>query len=158
MRIGQGVDFHRLIPGEGITVGGVEIPCEFGVEAHSDGDVLIHALCDALLGAAALGDLGGHFPDSDERYRDVASTRLLNEVLRALQNAGTWKPVNVDSTVVLERPKLAEHIPAMRAHLAEALGVGLDSVSVKATRTEGLGALGRSEGIGAFCSVLIERG
>jgi len=149
VRTGLGYDCHRLADGRRLVLGGVEIPSERGLEGHSDADVLTHAIIDALLGAAALGDIGEHFPDTDERYRDADSLELLHAIVSRVADAG-FAIVNVDATVVLERPKLAEHRLGMRTALAGALGVGLERVSVKATRGEGMGFVGRGEGAAAL--------
>lgn len=154
-RVGQGVDVHAFGPGDGVVLGGVRIPHTQGVRAHSDGDVVIHALCDALLGAAALGDLGGHFPDDDPAYAGADSRALLRGVVAKLGKAG-WTAGNADVTVIAQAPKLAPHIDAMRANLASDLGLDASAVSVKATTSEGLGFTGRGEGIAAFAVVLIE--
>lgn len=154
-RVGQGVDVHAFGPGDAVVLGGVRIPHAQGVRAHSDGDVVIHALCDALLGAAALGDLGGHFPDDDPAYAGADSRALLRGVAAKLADAG-WTAGNADVTVIAQAPKLAPHIDAMRANLAADLGLDKSAVSVKATTSEGLGFTGRGEGIAAFAVVLIE--
>jgi 2-C-methyl-D-erythritol 2,4-cyclodiphosphate synthase len=153
-RVGQGFDVHRLEPGDGVVLGGVRIACPYRVVAHSDGDVLIHALCDALLGAAALGDIGRHFPDTDAKYRGADSRALLREVAAKVAAAG-WRPGNVDVTVIAEVPKLAPHVEEMRRRLAADLGVGVAQVSVKATTSEGLGFTGRKEGIAAQAVALL---
>jgi 2-C-methyl-D-erythritol 2,4-cyclodiphosphate synthase len=155
VRIGQGFDVHAFAEGRRLVLGGVEIPYERGLAGHSDADVLIHALCDALLGAAALGDIGMHFPDSDPAYQGANSRVLLREVARKLAAAG-WRIVNVDSTVIAQAPRLAPHIPAMIANLAADLGLAASAVSVKATTTERLGFTGRGEGIAAQAIALIE--
>ncbi|MEJ2061483.1 MAG: 2-C-methyl-D-erythritol 2,4-cyclodiphosphate synthase [Gammaproteobacteria bacterium] len=157
MRIGHGYDVHAFKAGDHIVLGGVRIAHDKAFKAHSDGDVLIHALCDALLGAAALGDIGRHFPDTDPDYAGANSRVLLAEVVKMLAEAG-WQVGNVDGTVIAQAPKLAPHIDAMREHLAEDLGVGLDQVNVKATTTEHLGFTGREEGIAAHAVALIMRG
>ena len=156
-RVGQGLDVHAFGPGEHVMLGAVRIPHERGLAAHSDGDVVLHALCDALLGAAALGDIGQHFPPGEERWRDADSLKLLARVLELL-SAPNWLPVNVDLTVACERPRIAPHIPAMREAIAGALGLATDAVSVKATTTEKLGFCGRGEGIAALAVVLVRRG
>jgi 2-C-methyl-D-erythritol 2,4-cyclodiphosphate synthase len=156
IRIGIGYDVHAFGPGDHVVLGGVRIPHGQGLEAHSDGDVLIHALCDALLGALALGDIGRHFPPTEERWRDADSRGLLRAVVAMLAGRG-WRAGNVDAVVVCERPKLAPHIDAMRAHLASDLGIAPDAVGVKATTSEGLGFTGRGEGIAAQAVVLLER-
>ncbi|HSD99440.1 MAG TPA: 2-C-methyl-D-erythritol 2,4-cyclodiphosphate synthase [Burkholderiales bacterium] len=154
MRIGQGFDAHALVAGRKLVIGGVAIPHEKGLAGHSDADVLIHAVCDALLGAAGLGDIGSHFPDSDARYKDVDSRRLLREVARLLKERGL-KAANVDATIIAQAPKMAPHIPAMRANLAADLGVAADAVNVKAKTTEKLGFVGRGEGIAAEAVALL---
>ncbi len=156
MRIGHGYDVHRLVEGRKLILGGVEIPWEKGLLGHSDADVLIHALMDALLGAAALGDIGKLFPDSDERYEGADSVELLHTVRQVLKDAG-YCVVNVDCTVIAQRPKLAPHIPLMREKLAAAMEVELDRVSVKATTEEGLGFSGEGLGIAAHAVALIEK-
>ena len=155
MRIGHGYDVHRLVEGRRLILGGVEIPWEKGLLGHSDADVLTHALMDALLGAAALGDIGQLFPDKDPAYEGADSIGLLREVARILRENG-WQPGNVDITVIAQRPKLAPHIPAMRRILAEAMGIDLSQVSVKATTEEGLGFTGTGEGIAAHAVALVE--
>ena len=156
MRVGHGYDVHRLVEGRKLILGGVEIPWEKGLLGHSDADVLLHALMDAMLGAAVLGDIGQHFPDSDERYAGADSLQLLAEVSRLLTEAG-YRLVNADCTILAQRPKLMPHVPAMRANIARVLGVELDAVSVKATTEEGLGFTGDGSGIAAHAVVLIER-
>ncbi|HEY8330967.1 MAG TPA: 2-C-methyl-D-erythritol 2,4-cyclodiphosphate synthase [Pseudomonas sp.] len=146
MRIGHGYDVHRFGEGEFITLGGVRIPHRFGLVAHSDGDVLLHALSDALLGAAALGDIGRHFPDTDPQFKGADSRVLLRHVFALVQAKG-WQVGNVDATIVAQAPKMAPHIEAMRATIAADLGIVLDQVNVKATTTEKLGFTGREEGI-----------
>ena len=155
-RIGQGYDVHALAEGLPMVLGGVRIPSRAGFVAHSDGDVAIHALCDALLGALALGDIGHLFPDTDDRWKGVDSTELLASVL-ALPEFSGWSVVNADITIALQAPKLAPHIAAMRARLAEVLGISPDRVSVKATTTEHLGFVGRREGCEVWAIVLIAR-
>ncbi len=155
MRIGQGLDVHAFGPGREIILGGVHIPHVQGIRAHSDGDVLLHALCDALLGAAALGDIGRHFPDSDPRYKDIDSRQLLRTVMEKVRTRGL-RPVNVDATLIAQAPMLAAYIPAMCANLAADLGLSAERVNVKATTTERLGFIGRSEGIAAQVVVLME--
>ena len=156
MRVGHGYDVHRLVEGRKLILGGVEIPWEKGLLGHSDADVLLHALMDAMLGAAALGDIGRHFPDSDERYAGADSLRLLKEVSRLLSDAG-YRLVNADCTILAQRPKLMPHIPGMRANIARALGTDVDAISVKATTEEGLGFTGDGSGIAAHAVILIER-
>lgn len=154
MRVGQGFDVHALVEGRKLIVGGVAIPCAKGLAGHSDADVLLHALCDALLGAAALGDIGRHFPDTDPAYRGANSRVLLREVAHRIADAG-YRVVNVDATIIAEQPKMAPHIPAMAANIAADLGVAADCVNVKAKTTEKLGFAGRGEGIAAEAIALI---
>ena len=154
MRIGHGYDVHRFQPGEFITLGGVRIAHNKSFVAHSDGDVLLHALTDALLGAAALGDIGQHFPDTDPAYKGADSRQLLRNVVDLLEQAG-WQVGNVDSTVLAQAPKMAPHIMAMREHIAADLRIALDQVNVKATTTESLGFVGREEGIAAHAVVML---
>lgn len=154
MRIGHGFDAHRFTADRPLILGGVSIPHEQGLEAHSDGDVLIHALCDALLGAAALGDIGAHFPDSSETYAGIDSRILLHSVIDLLAQSG-WRVGNVDMTVIAQVPKLAPWIPEMRNILAQEMGVDLAAVSIKATTTEKMGYIGRREGISAHAVALI---
>ena len=149
MRIGFGYDIHGFVPERKLVLGGVEIPFELGLKGHSDADVLIHAVCDALLGAAALGDIGRHFPDTDPKYKDVSSLTFLATVKRLLQ-AERFEIVNIDATLVLERPRISPFISSMRQAMSEALGIDVACVSVKATTNEGLGALGRMEGCAAY--------
>lgn len=156
MRIGHGYDVHRLTPGRELILGGVRIEYPLGLLGHSDADVLTHAVMDALLGAAALGDIGGHFPDTDERYRGADSLRLAAEVARILASDG-WRIENIDATVLAQKPKLAPHIPLMRQNLAASLGIDRSRVSVKATTEEGLGFTGSGDGIAAHAVCLIER-
>jgi 2-C-methyl-D-erythritol 2,4-cyclodiphosphate synthase len=153
--VGIGYDSHRLADGRRLILGGVEIPGERGLEGHSDADVLTHAVIDALLGAAGLGDIGEHFPDSDERWRDADSLGLLGAVVGTVTAAGL-QIVNVDCTVVMERPKLRTHREAIRARLAEALGVPVARVNVKATTGEGIGFVGRGEGVAALAIASLE--
>jgi 2-C-methyl-D-erythritol 2,4-cyclodiphosphate synthase len=155
MRIGQGYDAHRLVAGQRLVLGGVEIPYSHGLAAHSDGDVLIHALCDALLGAAGLGDIGRHFPYSDQRFRDIDSRILLRRVVELLHRDGL-RVHNADLTLVAQAPKLAPHIDTMRVRLADDLAVDANHVNVKATTTEGMGFTGRAEGIAGHAVVLLE--
>ena len=154
-RIGFGYDIHAFAPGRPLVLGGVRIPAERGLLGHSDADVLLHAICDALLGAAALGDIGSHFPDEDERFRDVASTKFLQEVAR-LMEAHTYAIVNVDATVVLESPRISAYVPRMRETIARVLDLEIGRVSVKATTHERLGALGKGEGCAAYAVALIQ--
>ena len=156
IRIGHGYDVHRLISGRKLILGGVEIPYEKGLDGHSDADVLLHAIMDALLGAAAEGDIGQHFPDTDDRYLGADSTVLLSEVGRILERKG-YKVGNIDSTILCQRPKLKTYIPGMRCRIAEILKLEEDQVSVKATTEEGLGFTGDGSGIAAHAVVLITR-
>lgn len=154
-RIGQGFDVHAFGAGDHVYLGGVRIPFSLGIEAHSDGDVALHALCDALLGAAALGDLGSHFPPGDNQWRDASSRKLLAIVAEKLEEHG-WRLSNCDITIICEQPKVSPHVAAMRANIADDLGVDSDVVSVKATTTEKLGFCGRGEGIAAMAVAQIE--
>jgi 2-C-methyl-D-erythritol 2,4-cyclodiphosphate synthase len=155
VRIGHGYDVHSFGPGSELVLGGVHIPHSKGLEAHSDGDVLIHALCDALLGAIAQGDIGQHFPDTDSANADVDSRILLRRVMQLVRNAG-WVVANVDSTLIAQAPRMAEHISAMREHLAADLSIEISQVNVKATTEERLGFTGREEGIAAHAVVLLQ--
>ena len=155
MRIGHGYDVHRLVEGRRLVIGGVEIPYEKGLLGHSDADVLLHAISDALLGAAALGDIGHLFPDTDAAYKDADSLLLLRKVGARLYTAGS-RPVNIDATVIAQAPKLAPHIKEMRKRIAFALDMEIDAVSVKATTEEGLGFSGEKLGIAAHAVCLIE--
>ena len=156
IRIGNGYDVHALAPGLRMVLGGVEIPSDSGFVAHSDGDVAIHALCDAMLGAIALGDIGKHFPDSSPLYKGIDS-RILLEKVAGLVRQGGWEVGNVDITIALQAPKLAPHIPGMRRVLSGILGVDTEKVSVKATTTERLGFVGRGEGCEVWASVLLKK-
>lgn len=155
-RIGNGFDVHRLVEGRRCVICGVEIPFELGLLGHSDADVALHALADAILGAAAMGDIGLHFPDTDERWRGADSRMLLRHVVAIVAEKG-YKVVNADITVIAQRPKMRPYVDAMRANVAADLGIDTDAVSVKATTTEGLGFTGRAEGIAAQASVLLSR-
>lgn len=150
MRIGHGYDVHRLVEGRPLVMGGVEIPFQKGLLGHSDADVLLHAVCDALLGAAGLGDIGQHFPDSDSRYKGVDSCVLLTETMRLVREKG-FEAGNIDCTVLAEAPKIAPFRSQMEGNIAAAIGIPAGRVNVKATTTEGLGMFGRGEGIGAAC-------
>jgi len=156
IRVGQGLDVHAFGEGDHVMLGAVRIPHDRGLVAHSDGDVALHALCDALLGAAALGDIGQHFSPRDERWRGVDSSDLLARVVGLLDKQG-WQAVNADLTIVCEEPRIAAHVPAMRNAIAPLLGLATEAVSVKATTTERLGFCGRGEGIAALAVVLIRR-
>jgi len=153
-RIGQGFDVHQLVAGRRLVIGGVEIAHDKGLLGHSDADVLLHAISDALLGAAALGDIGRHFPDSDPRYKGIDSRELLRRVAGLVREAG-FVPVNVDATIVAEAPRMAPHVPAMVANIAADLGIDAGCVNVKATTTEKLGFTGRGEGIAAQAACLL---
>jgi 2-C-methyl-D-erythritol 2,4-cyclodiphosphate synthase len=154
-RIGYGFDVHQLKEGRPFILGGITIPSTFGPLGHSDADVLIHAICDALLGAAALGDIGMHFPDNSSEFKNIDSKILLKRVLLLLQEKG-YKVVNIDSTVILEKPKIAPHVLAMRESLANVMQVPVDSISIKATTNEKMGYVGRQEGLSAHAVALIE--
>ena len=157
IRVGVGYDVHRFEPGRKLILGGVEIPHERGLAGHSDADALTHAIIDALLGAAALGDIGAHFPDTDEAYRDADSRKLLARVVALLREKG-MKPNNVDSVVVAQRPKLAPHIPEMREVISSILGISPDLVGIKATTSERMGFVGREEGVAAHavCTISVD--
>ena len=155
MRVGQGFDVHALVPGRRLVIGGVHIPHERGLEGHSDADVLLHAICDALLGAAGLGDIGRHFPDTEPAYRGADSRTLLREVARKVREAG-FRVLNVDATIIAQAPRMAPHVPRMVEHIAADLGIAPGAVNVKATTTERLGFTGRGEGIAAQAIALLE--
>ncbi|MHB1143855.1 MAG: 2-C-methyl-D-erythritol 2,4-cyclodiphosphate synthase [Thiobacillus sp.] len=157
IRVGHGFDVHALVEGRRLILGGVEIPYHLGLAGHSDADVLLHAICDALLGAAGLGDIGRHFPDTDKAYAGIDSRILLRRVAEQLRERA-WQVGNVDATLIAQAPKMAPHIARMTAHIADDLGVALDRVNVKATTTEKLGFAGRGEGIAAEAVCLIVRG
>ena len=154
MRIGQGFDVHRLVAGRKLIIGGVDIPYDQGLLGHSDADVLLHAICDALLGAAALGDIGKHFADTDAKFKNIDSRILLREVSRLLNNAG-FRVGNVDATIIAQAPKMAPHITQMVENIAADLGIAMNAVNVKATTTEKLGYTGRGEGIAAQAVALL---
>jgi len=155
-RVGQGWDIHRLAPGRALMLGGVEVPSDLGEVGHSDGDALFHAIVDAMLGAVAAGDIGRHFPPSDPRWKDAPSRVFVERAVEILAEAG-WRVANVDSTVILERPRLAPLADDLRASIADALGLPVDAVSVKAKTHEGVGPVGRLEAIEAQAAVLVER-
>ena len=155
MRIGQGYDVHAFMPGDHVMLGGVRIPHSKGVKAHSDGDVLLHAVCDALLGAAALGDIGRHFPDTDTRWRGADSRLLLRETVKLIAARGL-RPIQVDVIVIAEAPKLSPHVASICANLGQDLSLPPDRVNVKATTSEGLGFLGRGEGLAAMAVALLD--
>lgn len=156
LRIGQGFDVHRLVEDRPCIIGGVEIPYEKGLLGHSDADVLLHAITDAILGALALGDIGKHFPDTDPEYKDVDSAKLLSDVWKMVREKG-FSLSNLDATIIAQRPKMAPYISAMRKRIAELLGAELEQINVKATTTEKLGFPGRGEGIAAMAVVLLEK-
>lgn len=155
MRIGQGYDVHKLVEGRKLILGGVDIPYEKGLLGHSDADVIVHAIMDALLGAAALGDIGKHFPDNDSAYKNISSIELMKKVSRLLKD-NNYSIINVDSTIIAQKPKLAPFINEMRANIASALDINIDRVSVKATTEEGLGFTGEGLGIAASAICLID--
>ena len=155
MRIGHGYDIHRLTTGRNLVLGGVRIPFEKGLLGHSDADVLLHAICDALLGAAGLGDIGIHFPDTDSRFKDAASITLLKSTVDMIRDKG-FEIVNIDATIFAELPKLTPYREAIKQSISDALSVSPDRINIKATTMEGMGAIGNGEGIGAGCVALIE--
>jgi len=157
MRVGFGYDVHALVPGRPLFLGGIEIPYLLGLQGHSDADVLLHAICDALLGAIGGGDIGKHFPDTDSQYRDIRSTVLLKRVIHKIKEKG-FHLLNIDATLVAQRPKVSEFIPRMVKQIADVLEIEPGRVNVKATTTEGLGFAGRGEGIGAYAVALVEEG
>lgn len=154
-RIGQGVDFHRLSEERELWLGGVKIDHSKGAVGHSDADVLLHAICDALLGAASLGDIGAHFPDTDEQYKNIDSKILLQQTIELVKKSG-YGVVNIDSTLCLERPKIKPYVPQMQTTIAAICGLALGDVSIKATTTEGMGFAGREEGLMAYATVLLQ--
>jgi len=156
LRVGFGFDVHQLVEGRELWLGGVLVPHTVGALGHSDADVLLHAVCDALLGALALGDIGQHFPDTDQRWKGADSKHLMEAVVQLLDQRG-WTVGNVDSTLVLERPKIMPHVPAMRSVMADLLKVGEDAVSIKATTNEGMGYVGRREGVCAYAVATVVR-
>ncbi len=156
VRVGTGYDVHRLVLGRKLVIGGVEIPFEKGLLGHSDADVLLHAICDALLGASGLGDIGRHFPDSAPKYQGVSSLMLLEEVRRLIDEAG-FRVSNIDATIVAEKPKMAPHIPAMTANIAAAVKSERAAINIKATTTEGLGFAGRGEGMAAYAVATVRK-
>ncbi|MCD4784531.1 MAG: 2-C-methyl-D-erythritol 2,4-cyclodiphosphate synthase [Candidatus Eremiobacteraeota bacterium] len=154
IRIGQGYDVHKLVKGRKLILGGVEIEYEKGLLGHSDADVLVHSIMDAILGAAAMGDIGRHFPDTDERYRGISSIKLLEKVNNLILEKG-FTVVNLDATIIAQKPKLAPYIDQMRENIRKTLSIDIDRVSIKATTTEGLGFTGRGEGIAVLCVCLL---
>jgi 2-C-methyl-D-erythritol 2,4-cyclodiphosphate synthase len=155
MRMGFGYDVHPFVPGRPLVLGGITIPYLFGLKGHSDADVLIHAICDALLGAVAEGDIGRHFPDTDPQYRDIRSTLLLKKVLTKVRGKG-FRPINIDATIVAQKPRLSDIIPRMVKEISDTLEIEIERVNLKATTTEGLGFTGREEGIAAYAVALVE--
>jgi len=155
MRIGHGYDIHRLTKGRNLVLGGVRIPFERGLLGHSDADVLLHAVCDALLGAAGLGDIGMHFPDTDSRFKDASSITLLKSTVDMIRDKG-FEIVNIDTTIFAELPKLTPYREAIKQSISDALSVSRDRINIKATTMEGMGAIGNGEGIGAACVALLE--
>lgn len=156
IRIGFGYDVHRLVQGRPLILGGIQIPYLYGLQGHSDADVLLHAICDALLGAIGEGDIGRHFPDTDPQYRDIQSTLLLQRTMEKVKEKN-FHLLNVDATLVAQKPKLAEHLPKMLIRISKILNVETERVNVKATTEEGLGFTGRGEGIAAYAVVLLEK-
>ncbi len=157
MRVGFGYDVHSLVPNRPLILGGVRIPYLYGLQGHSDADVLLHAICDALLGAIAEGDIGRHFPDTDPQYRDIRSTLLLERVMTKVKEKG-FHLLNVDATIVAQKPKFLDFIPRMVSEIAQILKIDTARINVKATTTEGLGFTGRGEGIAAYAVALVEEG
>jgi 2-C-methyl-D-erythritol 2,4-cyclodiphosphate synthase len=157
MRVGIGYDVHPLVNGRRLVLGGVEIPFEKGLDGHSDADVLLHAIIDALLGATGLGDIGIHFPSSDPRYKGISSVALLRQIVSLLRTEG-WVVCNVDASIVAERPRLTPFIPEIRGIISEALGIDIGQVGVKSTTSKGLGFLGKGEGIAVHAAALVEKG
>lgn len=155
-RIGSGIDFHQLVAGRDLWIGGVKIPHHKGALGHSDADVLLHAICDALLGALALGDIGVHFPDTSNEFKDIDSKILLRKTIELIHAEG-YKVVNIDSSLCLEAPKIKPHVPAMQETIAGIAGVTIKDVSIKATTTEKMGFVGREEGLVAYATVLLEK-
>ena len=156
MRVGIGYDVHKLVPNRDLIVGGVKIPHSLGLLGHSDADVLLHAIMDSLLGAAALGDIGKHFPDTDDRFKGISSIKLLNEV-NALLNKNNYKIENIDATIIAQSPKMAPYITSMRQNISEALNISIEQINVKATTEEGLGFTGSEEGISSQAICLISK-
>ena len=155
-KIGYGIDFHQLVEGRPFWLGGIEVPHHKGALGHSDADVLLHAICDALLGAVAAGDIGTHFPDTDAQFKDIDSKILLRRCAEIIREKG-YAIMNIDSTICLERPKIKPFVPAMQACIADCLGIDVDAVSIKATTTEKMGFVGREEGITAHAACLLQK-
>jgi 2-C-methyl-D-erythritol 2,4-cyclodiphosphate synthase len=149
IRFGLGYDIHRLVEGRKLILGGIRIPSDIGLLGHSDADVLLHAICDAILGAAAMGDIGKHFPDTDAAYRNISSLKLLKHVGMLIRKKG-WVINNIDSTLILEKPKIAKYVDAMRVRIGKTLNISPETISIKATTNEGIGSIGRGEGCAAF--------
>ena len=156
MRVGSGFDIHRFEDGEYLTLGGVKIPFSKGLQAHSDGDVLVHSLIDAILGAINAGDIGAHFPDDDVQYRNANSLDLLQNIYKLMSSEGYFL-MNMDATIILEKPKLSKYIDKMKENIAETLSCPKDILSIKATTSEGIGFVGRQEGIACLCSILLDK-
>ena len=156
MRVGSGFDIHRFEDGEYLTLGGVKIPFSKGLQAHSDGDVLVHSLIDAILGAINAGDIGAHFPDDDVQYKNANSLDLLQNIYKLMSSEGYFL-MNMDATIILEKPKLSKYIDKMKENIAEALSCSKDILSIKATTSEGIGFVGRQEGIACLCSILLDK-
>ena len=156
MRVGSGFDIHRFEDGEYLTLGGVKIPFSKGLQAHSDGDVLVHSLIDAILGAINAGDIGAHFPDDDVQYKNANSLDLLQNIYKLMSSKGYFL-MNMDATIILEKPKLSKYIDKMKENIAETLNCSLDILSIKATTSEGIGFVGRQEGIACLCSILLDK-
>jgi 2-C-methyl-D-erythritol 2,4-cyclodiphosphate synthase len=156
MRVGIGYDVHRLVKGRKLILGGITVPFEKGLFGHSDADVLTHAVCDALLGAAGSGDIGQHFPDTDPEFKDISSIKLLHQTFRIIR-ARQYRVLNIDATIMAEEPKLLPYLKSMQQNIANAIDTASTNVNIKATTTEGIGMIGKGEGIAAICVVLIER-
>lgn len=156
MRVGSGFDIHRFEDGEYLTLGGVKIPFSKGLQAHSDGDVLVHSLIDAILGAINAGDIGAHFPDDDVQYKNANSLDLLQNIYKLMSSEGYFL-MNMDATIILEKPKLSKYIDKMKGNIAETLSCSKDILSIKATTSEGIGFVGRQEGIACLCSILLDK-
>ena len=156
MRVGSGFDVHRFEDGEYLTLGGVKIPFSKGLQAHSDGDVLVHSLIDAILGAINAGDIGAHFPDDDVQYKNANSLDLLQNIYKLMSSEGYFL-MNMDATIILEKPKLSKYIDKMKGNIAETLSCSKDILSIKATTSEGIGFVGRQEGIACLCSILLDK-
>ena len=156
MRLGSGFDIHRFEDGEYLTLGGVKIPFSKGLQAHSDGDVLVHSLIDAILGAINAGDIGAHFPDDDVQYKNANSLDLLQNIYKLMSSEGYFL-MNMDATIILEKPKLSKYIDKMKGNIAETLSCSKDILSIKATTSEGIGFVGRQEGIACLCSILLDK-